>query len=113
MYQPANSPDLNILDLGFFSAIQSLQHQTCPKTVQDLVHAVEESFDEFLTEKVNHIFLTLQSCMKEIMKVGGANKYQVPHMKKATLERGNRLPLQISCDVALVQNVIDMLASSS
>lgn len=24
MYQPPNSPDLNILDLGFFNAIQSL-----------------------------------------------------------------------------------------
>ncbi|GJZ21937.1 hypothetical protein Tco_0558976 [Tanacetum coccineum] len=26
-FQPANSPDLNVLDLGFFRAIQSLQEQ--------------------------------------------------------------------------------------
>ncbi|XP_013614504.1 PREDICTED: uncharacterized protein LOC106324511 [Brassica oleracea var. oleracea] len=71
MCQPANSPDLNILDLGFFAAIQSLQYQTCPKTVEDLVHAVEESFNEYPTERINYIFLTLQTCMKEIMKVGG------------------------------------------
>ncbi|WZZ26807.1 hypothetical protein YC2023_010208 [Brassica napus] len=51
--------------------------------------------------------------MKEIMKVGGKNTYKIPHMKKATLDRENRLPLQISCDVALVQSVIEMLASSS
>lgn len=49
MCQPSNSPDINILDLGFFSAIQSLQHQTCPKTVEDLVHTVEESFSEYPT----------------------------------------------------------------
>jgi len=110
--QPPNSP-LNILDLGFSSAIQSLQHQACPNTVEALVHAVEDSFDEYPTERVNYIFLTLQTCMKEIMKVGGENKYKIPHMKKATLDREGRLPLQISCDVSLVQSVIDTLASSS
>lgn len=36
MCQPANSPDLNILDLGFFSAIQSLQHKESPKTIVNL-----------------------------------------------------------------------------
>ena len=112
MCQPANSPDLNILDLGYFSAIQSLQHETCPRTVADLVHVVEESFEEYPAEKVNYIFLTLQSCMKEIMKTGGDNKYKILHMKKATLDRENRLPLQISCDVSLVQSVMATLASS-
>lgn len=56
MCQPPKSPDLNILDLGFFSAIQSLQHRTCPNGIEDIVHAVEDSFDEFPTKKVNYIF---------------------------------------------------------
>ena len=30
MCQPTNSPDLNVLDLGFFSAIQSLQYKESP-----------------------------------------------------------------------------------
>ncbi|CAL9228744.1 unnamed protein product, partial [Arabidopsis halleri] len=77
MCQPPNSPDLNILDLGFFSAIQSLQHKACPRTIEDLVGAVEESFETYPTNKVNCIFLTLQSCMVEIMKVGGSNKYKI------------------------------------
>lgn len=113
MCQPPKSPDLNILDLGFFSAIQSLQYQACPTTVEDLVHAVEDSYEEYSSEKVNYIFLTLQTCMKEIMKVGGKNNYQIPHMKKAALDREGRLPLQISSDVSLVQSVMDTLASSS
>lgn len=44
--------------------------------------------------------------MKEIMKVGGKNKYQIPHMKKSALDREGHIPLQISCDVSLVQSVI-------
>ena len=40
--QPPNSPDFNILDLGFFRAIQSIQYKTAAKTVQDLVPIVQE-----------------------------------------------------------------------
>ena len=66
--QPANSPDLNVLDLGFFGAIQSLKYKESPTTMDELVNAVVKSFETFPTVKSNHIFLTLQLCMIEIMK---------------------------------------------
>jgi hypothetical protein len=34
--QPPNSPDFNILDLGFFRAIQSIQYKKVAKTIQDV-----------------------------------------------------------------------------
>ena len=37
--QPPNSPDFNILDLGFFRAIQ---YQKNAKTIQDLVPAMQQ-----------------------------------------------------------------------
>lgn len=109
--QPPNSPDLNILDLGFFSAIQTLQHQVCPRTIEELVSAVENSFDEYPTNLVNRIFLTLQSCMQEIMKVQGKNTYKIPHLKKAIMEKEGNLPLQMSCNHVLVCDVINYLAT--
>ena len=33
MCQPPNNPDLNILNLGFFRAIQSIQHQQSPRNI--------------------------------------------------------------------------------
>jgi hypothetical protein len=39
--QPPNSPDMNILDLGFFRAIQSIQYKHA-KTVEDLVPLVQQ-----------------------------------------------------------------------
>ena len=111
MCQPPNSPDLNILDLGFFSAIQALQYQVCPKTIQELISAVEASFDEYPSTQVNRIFLTLQTCMQEIMRVQGENKYKIPHMKKSVLEKEGNLPLQLSCDPILVQDVINYLST--
>ncbi|GMJ01565.1 hypothetical protein HRI_003825700 [Hibiscus trionum] len=37
-FQPPNSPDLNVLDLGYFRAIQSLQHQESPTNIDELVN---------------------------------------------------------------------------
>jgi hypothetical protein len=42
--QPPNSPNTNVLDLGYFNAIQSLQHRKHTNTVPELVKAVEDSF---------------------------------------------------------------------
>lgn len=40
--QPPNSPDFNILDLGFFRAIQAIQYKKNAKTIKDLVPAVQQ-----------------------------------------------------------------------
>jgi len=49
--------------------------------------------------------------MLEIMKAKGSNKYKILHMKKGSLEREGRLPIQISCDLFLVRGVMEFLAS--
>jgi hypothetical protein len=107
--QPPNSPDLNILDLGFFNAIQSLQHKVSAKSVGDLVKAVEYSFDAFSTIQSDKIFITLQSCMVEIMKIKGSNRYKTPHMKKDSMYNQGELPSQLSCDPSLIQEVTQYL----
>ena len=40
--QPPNSPDFNILDLGFFRVIQAIQYKKNAKTIQDLFPAVQQ-----------------------------------------------------------------------
>ncbi|KAG3254306.1 hypothetical protein PI124_g1166 [Phytophthora idaei] len=42
--QPPRSPDLNVLDLGFFHSIQSLQHPTPMFDTDGLIAAVETAF---------------------------------------------------------------------
>ena len=44
--QPANSPDLNILDLGFFRSMQSLMHKKMSKDVDDMLRAINDAFYE-------------------------------------------------------------------
>ncbi|OMO95541.1 hypothetical protein CCACVL1_05377 [Corchorus capsularis] len=93
-----------------FHAIQSLQQQVAtPKTIDDLIIAGENSFEEFSPMDSDKNFLTLQTCMREIMKVKGCNKYKILHIKKDQLAREGRLPTRIACDPALVQEARDFL----
>ena len=59
------------------------------------------------------IFVTLQSVLKEAMKVKGCNKFKIPHMQKEKLEREDRLPLQISCEASLLAEYIASLLAAN
>ena len=93
--QPPNSPDLNVLDLGYFNAIQSIQHQKAPMNIDDLIQAVEDSFQALQRSKLNSIFLTLQQTMEQIILADGGNNYRLQHLSKARLERKGKLPTSI------------------
>ncbi|XP_021858883.2 uncharacterized protein [Spinacia oleracea] len=79
---PTNSPDCNILDLGFFRSIQSLMHKKMPKTMEDLTGAVTGSFNELHPKTLFNVWMTLQFVANEILKPKGNNDYQLPHNKK-------------------------------
>jgi hypothetical protein len=96
---------MNILNLGFFAAIQTLQHQKSPRNINELIAAVEESFMEFCANKLNNNFLSLTACMVETMKMLGSNNYKVPHMGKEKMRKRGILPTQIECDKLLYTTV--------
>lgn len=107
--QPPNSPDMNVNDLGWFRAIQSLQIDKGCKNVNELVDAVITSFNELTPQTLNKVFLSLQSCMIEVMKAKGANRYKIPHMKKDSLLRNDNLPSELSVPMELVHECIQYL----
>ena len=95
-FQPPNSPDLNVLDLRFFRAIQSLQYQKDARTIDELIQNVEDAFDEMKHETLNKVFLSLQAKMIETLKVGCSNKYKLAHMGKDRLARAGELPVTLT-----------------
>ncbi|XP_074290237.1 uncharacterized protein LOC141616967 [Silene latifolia] len=68
-------------------ALGSLQEKKRLKTVDELIGAVEKSFMEYTTIKIDRTWITLQLCMVEIMKIEGSNRYKIPHINKARMER--------------------------
>lgn len=90
--QPANSPDLNINDLGFFRALQSQYERFFPTNSEDIITYVQQAYAEFPKAKINRIWLTLMSVMNKIIEVHGDNNYKIPHLGKERLERLGELP---------------------
>ncbi|KAF0735363.1 hypothetical protein Ae201684P_022447 [Aphanomyces euteiches] len=80
--QPPNSPDFNVLDLGFFNAIQSLQHQSTPSNIDELIGAVLHAFDELPHETLGRTFVTLQKVLEISIRMECSNGYKLPHLKK-------------------------------
>ncbi|XP_074290311.1 uncharacterized protein LOC141617040 [Silene latifolia] len=107
--QPANSPDLNILDLGFFRSIQSIQDENPAKTVEQLVQNVTEAYEAETAETLDNVFLSLQACMVEIMQKRGHNNYPLPHLAKAAQRRQGTLPRDLTVNEDLVKECIQFL----
>ncbi|XP_074266864.1 uncharacterized protein LOC141590154 [Silene latifolia] len=107
--QPAQSPDLNILDLGFFRSIQSLQDENPAKTVEELVNKVTEAYESETVETLDNVFLNLQACMLEIMKKREHNNYPLPHLAKVSQRRQETLPRDLTVDEDLVKECIQFL----
>ncbi|XP_042018924.1 uncharacterized protein LOC121766733 [Salvia splendens] len=107
--QPPNSPDTNVLDLGYFRAIQSLQDDKMATSVDDLLRNVFTSFGELSPQTLNRVFITLQSCLTAILQVHGKNDYKIPHMNKNRLERTEGLPLQLQVEEGLVRESLEYL----
>jgi hypothetical protein len=107
--QPPNSPDLNVLDLGFFfAAIQALFEKGTPNNINDIVAKVDKAYQDYPVQRINSIFLTQQGCMMGIMKHNGGQHYNIPHMKK-TLEMQGCLPTSLSCSQQLYSQALQFV----
>lgn len=109
--QPANSPDTNVLDLGFFRSLQAKYYMSNPKTAFEIIQFVQKAFEEYKPADLNRIWLTYHTCLDEIIKCHGNNTYKIPHCGKSKLERENKLPVSMPLtadnDWTIVETVED------
>ena len=83
--QAANSSDVNLLDLGFFRAIQSF-NDAAPKNKEERIEVVSVVYDKYPCHKINQTWLTLQRCFNQIITHHGDNNYNIDHIGKEQLE---------------------------
>jgi hypothetical protein len=55
-FQPANSPDTNVKDLGFFLSIQALQYQYPSANIGELIPRVLQLYQAYPHSKLNNVF---------------------------------------------------------
>ncbi|CAB1108292.1 unnamed protein product [Ectocarpus sp. CCAP 1310/34] len=94
--QPSNIPHTNILDLGFFNAIQSLQDRTTPRTVDEFIIEVKRAFEEQSPSTLDKVWESLQAILQEIILAKGDNTIKLPHLKKdKAANSGRSIPKEL------------------
>ena len=82
---------MNLLDLGFFIVIQSF-NDAALKNKEELIQAVSMAYENYLRNKINCTWLTLQCCFNQIIKNNSGNNYKIDHISKERLEHVGQLP---------------------
>ncbi|KAH9155440.1 hypothetical protein AeRB84_002581 [Aphanomyces euteiches] len=103
--QPPNSPDFNVLDLGYFNSIQSLQYQKQTRSIEELIDAVENSFHEMPSGNLSKTFITLQTTLRSSLVNFGCNDFKIEHLKKdSTIP--NIASFNLECDDSVCKNAL-------
>ncbi|CAM9494110.1 unnamed protein product [Discosporangium mesarthrocarpum] len=96
--QPANSPELNVNDLGFFHSIQELKEDVGVSSPEDLVEATMEAFDGYPRETLERIWQSLFAVLGEVLGSKGCNSCKLPHLGKENLRRTGKRPVNVRVD---------------
>nr|CCA15687.1 transposon protein putative [Albugo laibachii Nc14] len=86
--RPPRFPDMNLLELGLFNALHSVQYQTDSHTTGALTVAVNRDFERIQTDTIDKEFLTLQKVMEKVIENEGGNNFQLSRVKKIHFSRG-------------------------
>jgi hypothetical protein len=103
--QPPKLPDINVLDLSFFCALQAARwRQESARTIDGLIQQVYDAFEEFDPQKIDFGFIALQMCMNHILKAYGNNYYKISHIGKNELQQGE-LPIRVAATPSALHSV--------
>ena len=83
-YQPPDSPDLNVLDLGFFSKFWIMIHKILKNyehvpTVDDVWEAAQVAWKSVSPVDIEILFRTLYSRMEHVIECNGRNDMPILH----------------------------------
>lgn len=99
--QPAQSPDLNILDLAIFASLKRQQDIAVgrPGTIDQLIKKIEKVWKDYPSNSITKAYAHLFANYNCILKHNGDNKYRQPHTGVSRREnRGERI-IDLSIDV--------------
>ncbi|XP_021743059.1 uncharacterized protein LOC110709148 [Chenopodium quinoa] len=94
---------------GLFKAIQSLQYQSFPTTLDDLIKEVINAYNAFEAKANKYIWLTLQSVMIKVLEKQGGNNFSPPHMKKKKIDKLGVLPKHLHVPRQLIHQAVNYL----
>ena len=106
--QPAQSPDMNINDLGFFRSLKCrvahawlVDEQRC---LDVMMEKIEELWQEYDYDTLERIWAHQLDCYREILRLEGGNNYPNPHGGSIVRQRAGRIVANMFVERALVDH---------
>ena len=96
--QPAQSPDLNINDLGFFSSLKSRVWQESFSTCDELAASVATMYDDYDAETLERIWQSLFKIYNQVFRTLGRNDFDVEHSQTEKKQQEGKLQKVVSVD---------------
>jgi hypothetical protein len=109
--QPAQSPDLNILDLGFFHSLKSRvsKLKMGAHNLVQLIEKVRVAYEQYNGDSLTNIWAHQIACWRVILQVDGDNQYPAPHEGARRRVRHGDEAVDLTIDVEEYNRVFDML----
>ncbi len=85
--QPAQSPDLNLNDLGFYSSLDATIGNDRSFNLMVLWEQISSAFKNYDSSKLTKLVETKRNVVKKVFDHGGDNDYKLPHGKKPPRNR--------------------------
>lgn len=101
--QPAQSPDLNINDLGFFNSLQSLAADTDPENLSALMDSVEECYWNYDAQTLERVWQAQFNMYNCILQAKGGNNYAQPHTGVSKRQRRGELAVEVKASKANIE----------
>ena len=97
--QPAQSPDLNVNDLGFFASLKSRVWGMNASSIDELVETIFQQYEEYDSATLERVWQNLKVYNQTLRKMGD-NDFSVEHTGVCLLytspsprdQRGSRMP---------------------
>ena len=77
--QPAQSPDLNINDLGFFRSLKTRVLETKFDTVEKMMEVVYDEYERYDAETLERVWQCLFAVYNKVLEELGGNGYKLEH----------------------------------
>jgi hypothetical protein len=109
--QPAQSPDLNILDLGLFHSLKIKVNQlkVHAHNIDTLIAKVRQAFNAYDANTLDHIWAHLFNCYDCILTENGGNQYKPPHGGSRRRHRNAPTAVNLNMNVDNYNRVFNML----
>jgi len=112
--QPAQSPDLNILDLGFFRSLKSRVDNMKLKayTVDELIDKVKRAYSAYDAETLDHIWKNLFHVYNLILANDGGNQFKLTKQRTVRRLYNHQTFVDLTIDVINYNRVFNMYSDN-